>query len=85
VSSLPDYKSTFPQWSSQDLGRIVDTLDEVAIDFLNVRAFDHNNLYLNVNRRVSDFFMQRSLVYDSAKRISGMSFLVKSMVITEFP
>ena len=86
MSSLPDYKSTFPQWSSQDLGRIVDTLDDVAMDFLNVRAFlTLHNFYLYVNRRVTDLFLQRSLVYDSAKRISGMSFLVTSMVVTEFP
>lgn len=37
MSSLPDYKPTFPQWSSQDLGRIVNTLDEVAMDLLKVR------------------------------------------------
>jgi cyclin-dependent kinase len=34
VSSLPDYKPTFPQWSRQDVGRIVSTLDDVAIDML---------------------------------------------------
>lgn len=56
MSSLPDYKSTFPQWSSQDLGRIVDTLDEVAMDFLNVRALTLHNFYLYVIRRVTDFF-----------------------------
>jgi len=34
VSGLPDYKSTFPQWSKQDLGRVIKGLDEVGIDFL---------------------------------------------------
>ncbi|KAF7441141.1 Cyclin-dependent kinase catalytic subunit [Pleurotus ostreatus] len=34
VSALPDYKSTFPQWSEQDLGRIVSTLDEDGLDML---------------------------------------------------
>jgi len=34
VSSLPDYKPTFPQWSRQDVGRIVSTLDEAGIDML---------------------------------------------------
>jgi cyclin-dependent kinase len=48
VSTLPDYKPTFPQWSSQDLGRIVTRLDEAGMDLL-----------------------KRSLVYDSAKRISA--------------
>lgn len=34
VSSLPDYKTTFPQWSRQDLARIVPMLDENGLDFL---------------------------------------------------
>ena len=37
VSSLPDYKPTFPQWSRQDVARIVTTLDEAGIDMLKVR------------------------------------------------
>ena len=36
VSSLPDYKPTFPQWSRQDIARIVSTLDEAGIDMLKV-------------------------------------------------
>jgi len=34
VSALPDYKPTFPQWSRQDIGRIVSTLDDAGIDML---------------------------------------------------
>lgn len=34
VSTLPDYKPTFPQWSRQDLMKIVPTLDESGIDLL---------------------------------------------------
>ncbi|KAF8151794.1 kinase-like domain-containing protein [Crassisporium funariophilum] len=34
VSGLPDYKPTFPQWSRQDVARIVSTLDEAGIDML---------------------------------------------------
>ncbi|KAF8233770.1 CMGC/CDK/CDC2 protein kinase [Tricholoma matsutake] len=34
VSGLPDYKPAFPQWSHQDITRIVPTLDEQAIDML---------------------------------------------------
>lgn len=34
VSSLPDYKPTFPQWSAQDLGRIVSLLDAHGLDLL---------------------------------------------------
>ncbi|KAF9530825.1 Pkinase-domain-containing protein [Crepidotus variabilis] len=48
VSTLPDYKPTFPQWSRQDLSRVVSTLDEAGLDFL-----------------------KRTLIYDSAKRISA--------------
>jgi len=36
VSSLPDYKPTFPQWSKQDLARIVNTLGEDGLDMLKV-------------------------------------------------
>jgi len=36
VSALPDYKATFPQWSRQDLSRIVLPVDEAALDMLKV-------------------------------------------------
>ena len=76
VSTLPDYKPTFPQWSSQDLGRIVATLDEVGLDFLKVCP---GNLCVRKSSSwvLRSFFMQRALVYDSAKRISGMHFCSK--------
>jgi len=34
VSQLPDYKATFPQWSRQDLMRILPQLDAAALDML---------------------------------------------------
>jgi len=34
VSQLPDYKATFPQWSRQDLTRILPQLDVAALDML---------------------------------------------------
>jgi len=34
VSGLPDYKATFPQWSRQDITRVVPTLDDQGIDML---------------------------------------------------
>ncbi|KAG7087351.1 hypothetical protein E1B28_013326 [Marasmius oreades] len=34
VSQLPDYKPTFPQWSRQELSKIVPTLDEAGLDML---------------------------------------------------
>ena len=39
VGKLPDYKPTFPQWSKQDLGWLVKSLDEDGIDMLNVCPF----------------------------------------------
>lgn len=36
VSTLPDYKSTFPQWHPVDLERAVPALDENGIDLLTV-------------------------------------------------
>jgi cyclin-dependent kinase len=37
VKQLPDYKPTFPQWSSQDLAEQVPYLDAAGIDLLKVR------------------------------------------------
>jgi len=34
VSKLPDYKPTFPQWSRQDVARVILGLDEVGLDML---------------------------------------------------
>ena len=34
VKSLPDYKSSFPQWNGTPLDRAVPTLDESGIDLL---------------------------------------------------
>ena len=45
VSSLPDYKPTFPQWSRQDVARIVSTLDETGIDMLKVQKLSNSPPY----------------------------------------
>ncbi|KAJ7769396.1 kinase-like domain-containing protein [Mycena metata] len=34
IEALPDYKPTFPQWSAQELARVVPTLDEDGLDIL---------------------------------------------------
>ena len=34
VRALPDYKTTFPQWSAVDLSKAVPGLDEDGIDLL---------------------------------------------------
>ncbi|TFK68931.1 Pkinase-domain-containing protein [Pluteus cervinus] len=47
VKSLPDYKPTFPQWSRQDLNRIVQGLDASGQDFLQ------SNLTYDFTKRIS--------------------------------
>jgi hypothetical protein len=37
IQGLPDYKPTFPQWSQQDLARVVPALDTDGLDMLMVR------------------------------------------------
>jgi len=36
VSSLPDYKTTFPQWSRKDIGEAVPQLDPYGLDLLKL-------------------------------------------------
>ena len=36
VSQYPDFKSTFPKWRSQPLGKVVKGLDELGLDLLSV-------------------------------------------------
>ncbi|KIK62997.1 hypothetical protein GYMLUDRAFT_41298 [Collybiopsis luxurians FD-317 M1] len=44
VSTLPDYKATFPQWSTQDLSAVVPVLDEAGIDILRqLLTYDSTN------------------------------------------
>ncbi|KAI0207715.1 Cyclin-dependent kinase 2 [Lamellibrachia satsuma] len=47
VSQLPDYKTTFPKWPSQDLAKVVPTLDEEGHDLLK------KMITYEPNRRVS--------------------------------
>jgi hypothetical protein len=35
VSSLPDYKESFPQWAPRDLAEAVPTLDPAGVDLLS--------------------------------------------------
>ena len=66
VSQLPDYKETFPQWTKQDLRNIVPNLDEMGIDLLAVSG---GSSTLDTGL----MHPQRTLTYDTAKRISGES------------
>lgn len=66
VSQLPDYKETFPQWSRQSLHDVVRALDDTGIDLLSVSA---NVVVVRLSFVHGD--TQRTLTYDTAKRISG--------------
>lgn len=37
VTSMPDYKPSFPKWARQDLSKVVPPLDEDGRDLLGVR------------------------------------------------
>ena len=37
VTSMPDYKPSFPKWAVQDLAKVVPPLDEDGRDLLGVR------------------------------------------------
>lgn len=41
VKSLPDYKTSFPQWHPQDLAKVVPGLDEDGLDLLQVGTQPH--------------------------------------------
>ncbi|KAF1327744.1 Cmgc/cdk/cdc2 protein kinase, partial [Globisporangium splendens] len=40
VSSLPDYKTTFPKWRPQPLAKVVPQLDHVGVDLLSMRKIE---------------------------------------------
>lgn len=39
VTSMPDYKPSFPKWAKQDLNKVVPLLDEDGRELLGVRTF----------------------------------------------
>ncbi len=39
VTSMPDYKPSFPKWARQDLSKVVPLLDEDGRELLGVRTF----------------------------------------------
>ncbi|KAL4111625.1 Cell division protein kinase 1 [Phytophthora ramorum] len=44
VSTLPDYKTTFPQWRPQSLSKVVPQLDRVGLDLLaRLLVYDPSN------------------------------------------
>ncbi|CAL0309213.1 unnamed protein product [Lupinus luteus] len=38
VTSLPDFKSTFPKWPAKDLATVVSNLDPAGLDLLSLSA-----------------------------------------------
>lgn len=75
VSSLPDYKTSFPKWRPQPLSKIVPQLDHVGLDLLSVRLLSIAYVALDCRRRVADrvylSVRQRMLVYEPSRRISA--------------
>lgn len=39
VSQLPDFKSSFPQWSQSDLSETITDIDPLGLELLQVRIF----------------------------------------------
>ena len=48
VTSLPDYKSTFPKWPSQKLQAVIKSVEPEALELLQVRS-DHNILLVTTD------------------------------------
>jgi hypothetical protein len=46
VSLLPNYKTQFPKWRKQPLGRVVPRLDQYGVDLLTVRGLFLRSLRL---------------------------------------
>lgn len=46
VSSLPDYKDSFPQWSPKPLSSAVPGLDDVSADLLEVSVQIFHKLFV---------------------------------------
>lgn len=63
VSSLPDYKPTFPQWAARPLAEAASTLDPVGMDLLAVSATG-----VALTR-------QKMLIYEPSRRISAKAAL----------
>lgn len=55
VSNLPDYKTSFPHWSAEDLGRIVTALDDAGLDLLKVPILMNCICLLLIIRRAGHF------------------------------
>ena len=72
VSSLQDYKSTFPKWKPQNLKNIfLDKLDDAGLDLIQVKT-SIVTIIINIHH-VN--LLQKMLVYCPPKRLSAMQCL----------
>ena len=53
VTSMPDYKPSFPKWARQDLSKVVPLLDEDGRELLGVRTFIHLYIHSFIHSLVS--------------------------------
>lgn len=49
VTSLPDFKSSFPNWNKQPLHNVVTKLDDAGIDLLEVYSISFNLILIVEN------------------------------------
>ena len=83
VTGLPDYKSSFPQWSTKELRTSVNGLNSVSTDLLQVcgvRSAPVCPVWSCVRHKLTPCCrapttVQRMLMYDPAKRISAKASL----------
>ena len=65
VTSLPDYKDTFPKWPRQKLSSIIKSLNEIGQDLLEVSLLSYT--------MISSLFLQQMLTYEPGSRISALN------------
>ncbi|XP_070535924.1 cyclin-dependent kinase 2-like [Ptychodera flava] len=53
VSKLPDYKSTFPKWPTQDIAKVVPTLDKDGLDLLKQMLTYEPNKRISAKKAMS--------------------------------
>ena len=76
VTSLPDYKSTFPKWPRQHLHSVVKGITEEGIDLLEVGVVSWHILYGKGHPfKIKSIFLQKMLIYEPSKRISALNSL----------
>ena len=75
VASLPDYKSTFPQWKKEEWATVVPTLCPQGLDLLSVRAAAPSPHHPPPEAHSPGSLSQQMLIFEPAKRISARAAL----------